>query len=260
MKVQLTWWTVMPSSSCSSLRLRISENWPAAQEVQVVLRRALPREWAHFRQHHYKERFWTLGCRILDKLGFSVLINHPQNPSKSKTQPLWPISTPNILWGQVPCPPCSVLRRLHQPAPMCFHVGGDGEPQLGPAKFQKRPAGSEGNIDTVCIRSLSSMSWRHFVIFACFVWFSWQVIRSKLRVQAMMDRRRAKSGQRRAVLSAHAEFIRDLGEWLQMLESTSAEVGYPKCLLNKTNRRLFREHRTVVLPDFQGTGTLWQLG
>lgn len=32
------------------------------------------------------------------------------------------------------------------------------------------------------------------------------------------------------------------------------QVGYPQCFLKQSHRRLFREHRTVVLPDFQGTG------
>ena len=34
------------------------------------------------------------------------------------------------------------------------------------------------------------------------------------------------------------------------------QVDYPSPWLDQSYRRLFREHRTVVLPDFQGMGHL----
>lgn len=47
--------------------------------------------------------------------------------------------------------------------------------------------------------------------------------------------------------------------WVGHLASPRAEVGYPEPFLHQPQRRLFREHRTVVLPEFQGMGALIQI-
>ena len=49
----------------------------------------------------------------------------------------------------------------------------------------------------------------------------------------------------------------DEGSHLSQLSRECCQMGYPeKFWKQRQKRRLFREHRTVTLPEFQGTGCL----